>query len=148
MPHLIPITRELDNVVAARQLKAEPGSPQEVATLLQRAASLLTDAGNASLSPASRYSLACDAAFALATAVLRLRGYRPDAARGHRIVVFQALPHTVDAPRELWTALAAAHERRNAREYSAALAPSQAEVADLLKLARALDGLVRKAAGK
>jgi hypothetical protein len=142
------MTRELDNLVAARQLKAEPGSPQEVATLLQRAASLLTDAGNASLSPASRYSLAYDAAFALATAALRLRGFRPDAARGHRSVVFQALPHTVDAPRDLWTALTAAHDRRNAIEYSAALAPSQAEVSDLLKLARALDGLVRKAAGK
>lgn len=142
------MTRELDNLVAARQLKAEPGSDAEIATLLQRAASLLTDAGNAALAPASRYSLAYDAAFALATAGLRLRGYRPDAARGHRVVVFQALPHTVDAPRELWTALAAAHERRNALEYSAALAPSLAEVVDLLTQAKALDRLVRKAAGR
>jgi hypothetical protein len=63
-------------------------------------------------------------------------------------VVFQALPHTVDAPRELWTALAAAHERRNALEYSAALAPSLAEVTDLLTQAKALDRLVRKAAGR
>lgn len=142
------MTRELDNLVAARQLKAEPGSDAEIATLLQRAASLLTDAGNAALAPASRHSLAYDASFALATAALRLRGYRPDAARGHRVVVFQALPHTVDAPRELWTALAAAHERRNALEYSAALAPSLAEVTDLLTQAKSLDRLVRKAAGR
>ena len=40
---------------------------------------------------------------------------------------------------------AAAHDRRNAIEYSAALAPTQAEVADLLTQARALDRLVRKA---
>lgn len=40
------MTRELDNLVAARQLKAEPGSPQEVATLQQRAASLLVDFEN------------------------------------------------------------------------------------------------------
>ena len=139
------MTRELDNLVAARHLKAEPGSSQEIATLLQRASSLLTDAGNATLAPASRYSLAYDAAFALATAALRLRGYRPDAARGHRAVVFQALPHTVDAPPGLWAALAATHDRRNAIEYSAALAPTQAEVADLLTQARALDRLVRKA---
>jgi hypothetical protein len=45
-------------------------------------------------------------------------------------------------------ALAAAHERRNALEYSAALAPSQAEVSDLLRLARAVDSLVRKVAGR
>jgi hypothetical protein len=138
------MTRELDNLVAAKQLKSEPGSDSEIATLLQRAASLLTDAGNGSLAPASRYSLAYDAAFALATGALRLRGYRPDAARGHRVVVFQALPHSVDAPRELWTALSAAHDRRNALEYSAALAPSLAEVTDLLAQVRALDRLVRK----
>lgn len=142
------MTRELDNLVAARQLKSEPGSAQEIATLLQRAASLLTDAGNATLSPASRYSLAYDAAFALATAALRLRGYRPDAARGHRAVVFQALPHTVDAPAALWTAVAAVHDRRNAIEYSAALAPTQAEITDLLTQVRALDRLVRKAVGR
>jgi hypothetical protein len=141
------MTRELDNLVAARQLKAETASAQEIATLLQRAASLLTDAGNSALAPASRYSLAYDTAFALATAALRLRGYRADAARGHRAVVFQALPHTVDAPQALWAALVAAHDRRNAIEYSAALAPTQAEVADLLTQARALDRLVRKAAG-
>jgi len=139
------MTRELDNLVAIRQLKAEPTSDSEVATLLQRAAALLSDAGNASLAPASRFNLAYDAAFALATAALRLRGYRPDEARGHRAIVFQSLPHTVGAPVELWSALSAAHDRRNALAYSAAMSPSQAEVVDLLALTRALDRLVRKA---
>jgi hypothetical protein len=140
------MTRELDNLVALRQLKAEPASAAEVATLLQRSASLLTDAANESLAPASRFSLAYAAAFALATAALRLRSYRPDAARGHRSVVFQALAHTVAAPSALWTALAAAHDRRNALEYSAAMAPSKAEALDLIVQARALDAMVRKAA--
>jgi len=139
------MTRELDNLVAIRQLKAEPTSDSEVATLLQRAAALLSDAGNASLAPASRFNLAYDAAFALATAALRLRGYRPDEARGHRAIVFQSLPHTVGATVELWSALSAAHDRRNALAYSAAMSPSQAEVVDLLALTRALDRLVRKA---
>lgn len=142
------MSRELDNLVAARSLKAEPSSAQEVQALLQRAASLLTDAGNAGLSPASRFSLAYDAAFALATAALRLRGYRPDSARGHRAVVFQALPHTIGAPTGLWASLTAAHDRRNALEYTAALAPTRAEVEDLLNQARSLDALVRKVAGK
>ena len=104
----------LDNLVAARQLKAEPSSPAEIDALLKRAAGLLTDAGNSALSPVSRFSLAYDAAFALATASLRSTGYRADAACGHRAVVFQVLPHTLKAPQDLWTALSAAHDRRNA----------------------------------
>lgn len=140
--------RELDNLVAARQLKAERSSPAEIDVLLKRAAGLLTDAGNATLGSPSRFSLAYDAAFALATAALRLAGYRADAARGHRALVFQVLPHTVDAPAELWTALSAAHNRRNAIEYSAALAPTEAEARDLLALARKLDGMVRARVAK
>ena len=139
------MTRELDNLVAIRQLKVEPASNAEVATLLQRATTLSSDAGNTSLAPASRFNLAYDAAFALATAALRLRGYRPDETRGHRAIVFQSLPHTVGAPVELWSARSAAHDRRNALAYSAAMSPSQAEVADLLAHTRALDRLVRKA---
>jgi len=133
----------LDKLVEARQLRTEPSSPAEIDALLKRAAGLLTDAGNTALGPASRFSLAYDAAFALATAVLRLAGYRADAARGHRAVIFQVLPHTLDAPAELWTALSAAHDRRNAVEYSAALAPTDAEARDLVSVVRRLDGMVR-----
>ncbi len=64
----------LDNLVVARQLKAEPSSPAEIDALLKRAAGLLTDAGNAALSPVSRFTLAYDAAFALATASLHAIG--------------------------------------------------------------------------
>jgi hypothetical protein len=144
------MTRELDNLVALRHLKAEAASATEVATLLQRAATLLSDAGNSALAPASRFNLAYDAAFALATTALRLRGYRPDDARGHRAVVFQAPVHTVDAPTELWSALSAAHDRGNgnALAYSAAMSPTQAEVADLLAQTRTLEKLVGKAASK
>jgi hypothetical protein len=52
------------------------------------------------------------------------------------------------APPELWAALTSAHDRRNAIERSAALAPTQAEVADPLAQARSLDRLMRKAAGR
>jgi hypothetical protein len=142
------MAKELDNLVAARQLKAEPSSPAEIETLLKRAAGLLTDAGNSALGPASRFSLSYDAAFSLATAALRLAGYRADASRGHRVVVFHVLPHTLDAPTEFWTALSAVHDRRNAIEYSAALAPTDAEVRDLLSLARKLDVMVRARVAK
>ena len=95
----------LENLVAQKQLKVEASTPAELSALLNRAAGLLTDAGNKALGPVSRFSLAYDAAFALATAALRICGYRADAARGHRAVVFQVLPHTLNAPAELWTAL-------------------------------------------
>ena len=137
------MAKALDNLVAARQLKAEPWSAAETNILLKRAAGLLEDAANASLGSPSRFSLAYEAAFALATAALRLAGYRADGARGHRAAVYQALPHTIDATVELWTGLSAAHDRRNAVEYSAALAPSEAEARDLLRMARKLEGMVR-----
>ncbi|MEO8008463.1 MAG: hypothetical protein ABI728_08090 [Betaproteobacteria bacterium] len=72
-----------------------------------------------------------------------MSGYRADISRGHRAVVFQVLPHTLDAPADLWTGLSAMHDRRNAVEYSAALAPTDAEVLDLLSLSRKLDSMVR-----
>jgi hypothetical protein len=133
----------LDNLVAQKQLKAEPSASAEIESLLKRAAGLLADAGNQSLGPASRFSLAYDCAFALATAALRMSGYRADAMRGHRSVIFQVLPHTLNAPAELWTGLSSMHDRRNAVEYSAALAPTDTEVRDLLALTRKLDGMVR-----
>jgi hypothetical protein len=137
------MAKPLDNLVGARQLKAEPSSPAEIDALLKRAAGLLSDASNSALGAPSRFSLAYDAAFALATAALRIAGYRVDAARGHRSLVFQALPHSVDAPAALWTALSAAHERRNAVEYSAALAPTAAEAGDLLTQAKNLESMIR-----
>ncbi|MEO8004639.1 MAG: hypothetical protein ABI771_07015 [Betaproteobacteria bacterium] len=133
----------LENLVAQKQLKAEAASPAEISSLLKRAAGLLTDAGNSALGASSRFTLAYDAAFALATAALRMSGYRADAARGHRAVVFQVLPHTLNASAELWTSLSGMHERRNSVEYSAALAPTESEARELLSLARKLDGMVR-----
>ncbi len=133
----------LENLVAQKQLKVEPFAPAEIESLLKRAAGLLTDAGNKALGPASRFCLAYDAAFALATAALRMSGYRADISRGHRAIIFQVLPHTLDAPADLWTGLSAMHDRRNAVEYSAALAPTDAEVRDLLSLTRKLDTMVR-----
>jgi hypothetical protein len=138
----------LENLVAQKQLKVEPFAQAEIDSLLKRAAGLLTDAGNKALGPASRFALAYDAAFTLATAALRMSGYRADISRGHRAIIFQVLPHTLNAPTELWTGLTAMHDRRNAVEYSAALAPTDAEVADLLSMSRKLDNMVRTRSGR
>ena len=114
--------------------------------MFKRVATLLTDARRGDLAPTSRFALAYDAAFSLASAALRLRGYRADAERGHRAIVFMALPHSVNASTELWSALIAVHRRRNGVEYTSAVAPSKAEVEDLLVQVKALDALVRNAA--
>ena len=42
------MAKALDNLVVARQLKAEPSSPDEINTLLKRAAGLLADASQPS----------------------------------------------------------------------------------------------------
>ena len=55
------MTRELDNRVAQRQLKAEPSSAKEIDALLERSATALTDARREDLASASRFSLAYDA---------------------------------------------------------------------------------------
>jgi hypothetical protein len=128
--------KELENLVAARQLKTEPSSPDEVAVLFKRAAGLLTDAGNTALGPASRFALAYDAAFALATAALRSAGFRADAARGHRGI---PLTHpTTSGPGSL------RHTSGETLSSTARpLSPSVAEANDLVALARKLDTLVR-----
>ena len=132
----------LDNLVRIGQLKPEPPSDDEILSYLRKAALYLRDAGLKGMSPAGRFMLAYDAAHSLAFAALRAKGYRPDANRGHRAVVFQALESTVNAPKELWVALDRYHTRRNASEYAGMVEASEAEADDLLELARQLEAQV------
>lgn len=62
---------QLDNLVRARQLKAEPGAQAEIDGLLRSGNARLTDAGKAMLSHESRFDLAYNAAHALSLAALR-----------------------------------------------------------------------------
>ncbi|WP_426175153.1 hypothetical protein [Massilia sp. TWR1-2-2] len=68
------------NLAQIRKLKAEPSSPREFDGLLRSAVERATDAHNAGLSLASRFTLAYDAshALALALAALRAHGYRSE----------------------------------------------------------------------
>lgn len=131
----------LDNLVRIGQLKPEPPADDEISTYRRKASLYLRDAALDGMSSAGRFMLAYDAAHALAFAALRAKGYRPDAARGHRAVVFQALEVTVGAPKELWIALDRYHTRRNASEYSAMIEASRTEADDLLDLAKRLEAL-------
>ena len=135
-------TQNLVNLARADLLASEPTSAEEIGRLLKAADDQLRDSRNASLSAASRFILAYGAAHALALAALRAEGYRPVASKGHRKIIFQALGSTAGAAPELWMALDRYHDRRNAAEYEAAPAASEAEAKDLVELTAKLQKLV------
>lgn len=141
------MTAPLDNLVRIGQLKLEPPADEEIASYLRKASIYLRDAALEGMSSAGRFMLAYDAAHSLAFAALRAKGYRPDASRGHRAVVFQTLEATVAAPKGLWVALDRYHTRRNASEYAGMVEASAAEADDLLELARQLEALCKRSFG-
>lgn len=126
MPH-----EHLENLVKARQLKAEPSSEKEIAGLISSGLARLRDAGNETLSIESRFDLAYNAAHALSLAALRRAGYRSES----RYIVFQCLKHTLDLPNEQWRILDQAHRKRNLAEYEGHLDIDDALLKALLRTA-------------
>jgi len=123
---------QLDNLVRAGQLKAEPASEQEVAGLISSGLARLHDAANETLSIESRFDLAYNAAHALSLAALRKAGYRSE----NRYTVFQCLKHTLDLPNEQWRILDQAHRKRNLAEYEGHLDIDDALLDALLRTAQ------------
>ena len=122
---------ELNNLVKARALKAEPGDQKEFAGLLASARARLADAKKAGLALESQFDLAYNAAHALSLAAMRWHGYRPD----KRYIVFQSLQHTLGVGPEVWRVLDRAHGARNSIEYEGALHVDKRMIIDLLKAA-------------
>lgn len=118
------------NLANIRKLKAEPSSPREFDGLLRSAIERATDARNASLSLASRFTLAYDASHALALAALRAHGYRSE----ERYLVFQCLPHTLGWPIDQWRLLDYCHKKRNLAEYEGHLDVDDALVGELMAI--------------
>ena len=123
---------QLDNLVRAKQLKAEPPAESELLGLVRSAKRRLDDASLASLSLESRFDLTYNAAHALSLAALRCWGYRSES----RYVVFQCLPHTLGLPPEQWRVLDQAHRKRNLAEYEGATDIDEQLVAAMLRVAR------------
>ena len=123
---------QLDNLVRAKQLKAEPPAESELLGLVRLAKRRLDDASLASLSLESRFDLTYNAAHALSLAALRYWGYRSES----RYVVFQCLPHTLGLPPEQWRVLDQAHRKRNLAEYEGATDIDEQLVAAMLRVAR------------
>jgi hypothetical protein len=119
----------LDRLVTAGMLHAEPSAAEEFAGLLRSGLARLNDAGNASLALESRFDLAYNAAHALCLAALRRHGYRP---ANKRYIVFQVLPDTLGLGPEVWRVLGKAHELRNRSEYEGDQSVDHRLVTDLL----------------
>lgn len=128
------MSESLDNLVRIGSLKSEPPDANESAGLLRSARDRLQDAHNPTLSFASRFDLAYNAAHALALHALRQSGYRSD----KRYVVFQCLEHTMAASKTQVRVLALCHERRNRAEYEGYMDVDDGLLNELLQTADAL----------
>src|SRR5260221_8180726 len=106
----------LQNLVGARQLKAEPPDRKEFERLVQSGRARLADARRRENSWESRFDLAYNAAHALALAALRRAGYRSE----NRYLVFQCLAHTAALAAGGSGRLALSSERRTHGEESGA----------------------------
>lgn len=124
------MTSQLENLVKAKKLKAEPPDRKEFEGLVRLGRLKLGDAQQSQLSYESRFDLAYNAAHALALAALRRLGYRSE----NRYIVFQCLAHTLNLPAELWRVLALAHERRNIAEYAGELQRDEQLLRDMLRV--------------
>lgn len=81
----------LENLVKAKQLKAEPPDREEFEGLVRSGRVRLADAQISRLAVESRFDLGHNAAHALALAALRRQGYRSE----NRYIVFLCLAHTL-----------------------------------------------------
>jgi hypothetical protein len=131
----------LENLVRSGGLNKESPDRRECEGLLRSAIDRLNDAHSSTLSFASRFDLAYNAAHALALTALRLQGYRSD----KRYLVFQCLLHTIDATKAQVRMFALCHERRNLAEYEGYMDVDAALLADLLAATDDLMAQVGKA---
>lgn len=124
----------LENLLRSGGLKAEPPDHKECVGLMRTAVDRLKDAQTSTLSFASRFDLAYNAAHALALNALRLSGYRSD----KRYLVFQCLVHTAQVSKVQVRLFALCHERRNLAEYEGYMDEDEALLAQLLDSAAQL----------
>ena len=121
----------LERLARAGELKAERFTLQEFESLLRLARDLLADAKRPEISPEGRFSLAYGGSHALASAALRLHGYRS----GNRYLVFQCLEHTAGLSPLQCRLFSLCHERRNKAEYHGAFDVEEALLEDLTLVA-------------
>jgi hypothetical protein len=128
----------LQNLAKIGKLKPEPPDQGEFDGLVRSAGRKLPDAQNPALAPDSRFILAYDAAHSLALAALRWHGFRAE----HRYIVFQLLGSTASFPPAKWRFLDNCHKKRNVALYDGDYAEDEALIAELIEVAKELQGAV------
>lgn len=134
--------RELDNLVAIGNLKAEAASRHEFDGMLKSARRGLADAQNESIETDSQFDLAVEAAHKFALAALRREGYRSE----NRVTVFQALVHTLGISNADLQIFLKAHNERNLAAYEGRVDIGEKLLADLIGATKRLETAVRKLA--
>jgi hypothetical protein len=116
---------QLKNLERIGSLVGEATSRDEIQRLLSLADASLSGAQTRSLAVEPRFQLAYGAAHHLALAALRANDYRTATREGHRVLVFQTLPHTVGLDPAIARTLDRAHRKdlglahRNAQQITA-----------------------------
>lgn len=109
----------LENLVKIKQLQHHTTNPAEVARLVASAQDSLADAGNSSLSDASRFDLAYKAIMQCAMVGLLANGYRPSTTTpGHHQTMIQSLGLTLGVENKVWVVLDTLRKKRNQSDYS------------------------------
>lgn len=98
-------------------LKHHEPSVDEVKQHLDNASNLLKDAKKRDVSPIGRFETANIAAHALLTAAMKMYGYRPEDARGHRNILYQLHKDLIPGAANAANALERALNLRNRSEY-------------------------------
>ncbi|MFV2058746.1 MAG: hypothetical protein ACC707_19965 [Thiohalomonadales bacterium] len=130
----------LGNLVRIHELNKEAADNREFIGLVNAASDRLNDAENSSLSYASRFDLAYNAAHGLALAALRASGYRSD----KRYLVFQCLVHTTAIDKKHVRLFATCHERRNLAEYEGHFHIDEQLLSELILCTKKLKTMVDK----
>lgn len=130
----------LENLVKIHELKKEAADTREFEGLINAANDRLNDAENNSLSYASRFDLAYNAAHGLALAALRASGHRSD----KRYLVFQCLVHTTTIDKKYVRLFATCHDKRNLAEYEGHFEIDEQLLSELIMCTKKLKILVNE----
>ena len=120
------------NLSKIGSLKPEPPAQAEFDGLLRSGRTRLNDALNTAIALESRFTLAYEAAHALALAALRWYGYRSD----KRYLVFQTLKHTLMIEDTKWRVLDLCHNKRNLGEYEGRYEVDERLVSELIAVTK------------
>ena len=107
----------LENLTRSGQLRKHEATPDEIRYHIGRARNLLEDARKKTNSLDGRFNNAYGAGHALLMAAIKMRGYRPADAKGHRLILYQLINRLLPAAAAAKSILEYVHGLRNRSEY-------------------------------